>query len=230
MSVQRTGLILVALMFIAALSAKALTPSIKLAEQYGKPNLEELVPKSFGKWKIDPNQPLAVVNPVQEENLKRIYDQWLSRNYYRPDGYRIMLSISYGSDQRSGLALSVHYPEVCYPAQGFEVLTNKAGSITTEHATIPVRRLESSQGNSRREPVTYWITLGTHPTTAGLDRRLIELQYGLKREIPDGLLFRVSSIDADSPRAFETQEQFIKELIQEMSPEARLRIVGAKAP
>lgn len=230
MNMQRTSLILVALMIITALSAKALTPTIKLAEQNGKANLEELVPQSFGAWKLDPNQPLAVVNPVQEENLKRVYDQLLSRTYYRADGYRIMLSISYGSDQRSGVALSVHYPEVCYPAQGFEVVANKPGSITTEHATIPVRRLETTQGNKRHEPVTYWITLGTQRTIGGLDRRLIELQYGLKREIPDGLLFRISSIDPDSPRAFQIQEQFVKEFVQHLSAEGRLRLAGAKAP
>lgn len=225
---QRTNLFLVALMIVTAVSAKVLTPTIKLAEQNGKPNLEELVPQTFGTWRLDPNQPLAVVNPVQEENLKRIYDQLLSRTYYRADGYRIMLSISYGSDQRSGVALSVHYPEVCYPAQGFDVVTNKPGSIATEHATIPIRRLETTQGYKRYEPVTYWITLGTQRTIGGLDRRLIELQYGLKREIPDGLLFRISSIDADSQRAFEIQEQFVKEFIQHLSAEGRLRLVGAK--
>lgn len=230
MSMQRTSLILVALMIVAAVSAKALTPTIKLAEQNGKPILEELVPRSFGTWKLDPNQPLAVVNPVQEENLKRIYDQTLSRTYYRPDGYRIMLSISYGADQRSGVALSVHYPEVCYPAQGFEVLSNKAGSIATTHATIPVRRLQTAQGNRRQEPVTYWITLGTELTIGGLDRRLIELRYGLNGEIPDGLLFRVSSIDTDSPRAFEVQEQFVKEFIHHLPAEGRIRLAGAKAP
>lgn len=227
---QRTSLILVALMIASAVSAKILTPTIRLADQNGKPNLEKLVPQSFGNWRLDPDQPLAVVNPVQEENLKRIYDQLLSRTYYRADGYRIMLSISYGTDQRSGVALAVHYPEVCYPVQGFEVLTNKPGVIPTEHATIPVRRLETAQGNKRREPVTYWITLGAQRTIGGLDRRLIELQYGLKREIPDGLLFRVSSIDADSARAFEIQEQFIKEFIQYLPADGRLRLAGAKAP
>ncbi|PKO34838.1 MAG: EpsI family protein [Betaproteobacteria bacterium HGW-Betaproteobacteria-7] len=226
----RTSLILFVLMVISSFSVKALMPTIMLAEQNGKPNLEELVPQSFGTWKLDPNQSAVILNPVQEENINRIYDQTLSRTYSRPDGYRIMLSMSYGADQRSGVALSVHYPEVCYPAQGFQVLTNKEGSIATEHATIPVRRLETTLGMSRREPVTYWITLGTERTVGGLDRRLIELRYGLKREIPDGLLFRVSSIDRDSPHAFAIQEQFVKEFIQNLSAEGRIRLAGAKAP
>jgi len=226
----RTSLILFVLMVISSFSVKALMPTIMLAEQYGKPNLEELVPRSFGTWKLDPNQSAVILNPVQEENINRIYDQTLSRTYSRPDGYRVMLSISYGADQRSGVALSVHYPEVCYPAQGFQVLTNKEGSIATEHATIPVRRLETTLGMSRREPVTYWITLGSERTVGGLDRRLIELRYGLKREIPDGLLFRVSSIDRDSKHAFAIQEQFVKEFVQNLSAEGRIRLAGAKAP
>lgn len=230
MSSKKLSLILVALMVASALSAKTLTPTIRLADQSEKPDLEQLVPPSFGAWHLDPVQPLAVVNPIQEENIKRIYDQTLSRTYIRPDGYRVMLSIAYGADQRSGVALSVHYPEVCYPAQGFDVVTNKAASISTDHITIPVRRLETSQGSRRREPVTYWITLGDKLTVGGLDRRLIELSYGLRREIPDGLLFRISSIDTDSTRAFEVQEQFVKEFIQHLPAEGRLRLAGAKGP
>jgi EpsI family protein len=37
--------------------------------------------------------------------------------YVNASGYRIMLSLAYGSDQRG--ALQAHKPEVRYPAQGF---------------------------------------------------------------------------------------------------------------
>ncbi|TVO68102.1 exosortase-associated protein EpsI, B-type [Denitromonas ohlonensis] len=224
---KRTSLVLLALMILSVISAHALTPTIKLVEQNGKPNLEEIVPDKFGSWALDPNQVVAVVNPVQEENIKRVYDQTLSRTYLRPDGYRIMLSIAYGADQRSGEALGVHYPEVCYPAQGFEVVSNSKGSVSTDHSNLPVRRLETKLGTQRKEPVTYWTTLGEYLTLGGLDRRLIELRYGLKGEIPDGLLFRVSSIDNDSPRAFDIHERFIKELLQQLPERSRVQLAGS---
>lgn len=226
---KRTSLVLFALMILSALSAHALIPTTKLAEQNGKPHLEKIVPNAFGPWMLDPHQVVAVVNPVQEENIKRVYDQTLSRTYLRSDGYRIMLSIAYGADQRSGEALGVHYPEVCYPAQGFEVLTNTKGALVAGQTTVPVRRLETKLGTQRREPVTYWTTLGEYLTLGGLDRRLIELRYGLKGEIPDGLLFRVSSIDSNSQRAFEIQESFIKELLQQLPDKPRAQLVGSGA-
>lgn len=222
----RTTLILLCLMIFAAVTAHELTPTIKLAERDGKPDLEAILPTTFAQWHMDTEQPLTVINPVQEENIKRIYDQTLSRTYIGPSNYRVMLSIAYGADQRSGVALSVHYPEVCYPAQGFEVKSNTIGNINTVNQIIPVRRLETEHGRTRHEPVTYWIRLGEFLTLGGFDRRLIELRYGLKQEIPDGLLFRVSSIDGDSAKAFEMQEQFIKELFQNLPPEGRKRLAG----
>lgn len=215
-------------MFAAAVAAKELTPTIKLAELSARLNLDQTLPAAFGEWRLDPVQPVAIINPVQDENIRRIYDQTLSRTYVSPAGYRIMLSVAYGTDQRSGVALAVHYPDVCYSAQGFDILSTAVGSISTEHGVIPVGRVETKSGPTRPEPLTYWITLGDHITLGGMDRRLIELRYGLERKIPDGLVFRVSSIDADSAKAFRLQEQFIKDLIGSLPQEGRIRIAGAR--
>lgn len=222
------NIIALVLMISAAVAAKALMPTVKIAEVNGKPDLEKIIPDSFGEWHLDKNQPVQVINPVQEETLNRIYDQTLSRTYVGPGGYRVMLSISYGSDQRSGVALSVHYPEVCYPAQGFEIQYNQIASVSTTHGVLPVRRLVAHHSMGRNEPVTYWITLGKYLTLGGVDRRLIELRYGIHREIPDGLLFRVSSIDSNSEGAFSLQEQFIKDLLLHLPVEARLRLAGSR--
>lgn len=226
----RTGFIIAALMFAASVSAVVLRPTHFIAKQEQKIVLNHIVPAKFGNWAVDPNQPAQVVNPVQKENLERIYTDLLSRTYVNANGYRVMLSIAYGDDQRSGLALGVHYPEVCYPAQGFVVKSNHTGSIQTVHGNIPVKLLETMQSDRRYEPVTYWITLGQRVTLGGIERRLIELDYGLRGEIPDGLLFRVSSIDRDSSRAFGMQEKFISDLIQALQPEQRIRLAGNSQP
>ncbi len=215
------------MMFAAAGMALALKPTQKVANSGAGIDLETLIPLEFGSWRLDPNQPVALINPVQLENINRIYDQTLTRTYIGPSNYRVMLSIAYGADQRSGVALAVHYPEVCYPAQGFEVEKSTVGSVATDHGAIPVRRLKTQLGSIRHEPVTYWTTIGSHVTLGGLDRRLLELEYGLRREIPDGLLFRVSSIDVDSDKAYRAQERFIQDLIKSLSPEGRVRMAGA---
>ena len=50
----------------------------------------------------------------------------------------------------------------------------------------------------RNEPVTYWLTVGDQVITNKFDKRIAEIRLGLTGQIPDGLLFRVSSIDNDS--------------------------------
>ena len=136
-----------------------------------------------------------------------------------------MLSLAYGNDQSVGGGFQAHRPEVCYPAQGFSLLTNREGLLRTEFGGIPVRRLSTSLG-SRQEPVTYWINLGGTPVATTLQRRLIEVRLGLTGHIPDGLLFRLSSIDDNPEHAFKVQETFVDDLLRAVPPIDRRRLAG----
>jgi len=227
MKTSTTSLILLFMMLAAAGLAIPLRPTRNLAAEQARFDLDSVLPVSFPNWRSDPNKYIQVVNPIEKANVERIYSQTLSRTYVGPSGYRVMLSLAYGRDQRSGIAMSVHFPEVCYPAQGFDVTSNRIGKVSTVHGAIPVRLLETKLGNTRYEPVTYWTTIGQYVTLGGVDRRLIELRYGLNGEIPDGLLFRVSSLDTDSVRAFALQEKFIADLVQSLSSEQRIRLAGS---
>jgi hypothetical protein len=55
---------------------------------------------------------------------------------------------------------------------------------------------------------------------------LIEMRYALHGVIPDGLVFRVSSISRDTAGAFRDQGEFTADLLAVMTPEARRRISG----
>lgn len=46
---------------------------------------------------------MQVVNPQTQELLDKLYSQILTRTYVNAKGYRIMLSLAYGSDQRGAL-------------------------------------------------------------------------------------------------------------------------------
>lgn len=212
-------------MLAAAGLSYALMPHSRIADMAPKINLETMIPQQFGDWKVDETIVPLMVSPDVKANLERIYSQILTRTYVNTHtGERVMLSIAYGKDQRRGMA--VHYPEVCYPAQGFEIKSNQLGAVSTVHGTIPVRHLESVQGNQRYEPVTYWTTIGEYVSLGGLEKRLIELRYGLEGVIPDGLLFRVSAIDRDTDKSFKDQENFIRELMQSLPPEQQSRLAG----
>ena len=77
-----------------------------------------------------------------------------------------MLSIAYGGDQSDTMA--VHKPEVCYPAQGFQILKNATASFSTGDGNIPVKRLVATQG-PRIEPITYWTTVGDTVAVSGYE-------------------------------------------------------------
>ncbi len=219
---NRIALLIAALMFAASIGAVIARPTVKVAER--EPiSLEQIVPREFGGWRIEPQRYAQVVNPQTKELLDKLYSQILDRIYVSEDGYHIMLSLAYGSDQRG--ALQAHKPEVCYPAQGFNIVSNESGSLATNFGSIPVRRLFGTMG-ARQEPVTYWFTVGDQAIQSTTQKKLVELRFGLTGRIPDGMLFRVSSIDGDLQHAYKMQEQFVNDLLRAVPPVERKRLSG----
>jgi EpsI family protein len=214
------ALLMVTSVFVTA----AITPTTRLSEILGPVDLERSIPRSFATWQLDPHQFTAVVNPQQEELLGKLYSQTLSRTYIDEKGRRVMLSIAYGEDQRD--SMQVHKPEICYPAQGFMVLKKSAAGVPIESSTLPVSRLETVLADRRYEPVTYWVVLASEVSTGGTAKKLEEMKYGLRGVIPDGLIFRVSTIGRDTEAGFRVQESFLQDLLSSMAPETRKRIAG----
>ena len=221
----RSAVLAVVLMAVAALLGWKLAPTQRMSSLHGELSLEAAIPTQFGGWRVDTMSAGGVVNPQQEALLKQLYSQILSRTYVNASGQRIMLSIAYGNDQRDGMQL--HYPEVCYPAQGFQLKSNKPVELTLGALSIPARRLETVYGNQRYEPITYWTVIGDTAVRGGVAKKLAEMSYGFRDLIPDGLLFRVSSIDRDTAEAFALQDQFATELLATLPAEVRKRFAGA---
>ena len=215
--------LIAALMFAASLGTIVARPTTRISGERPAVVLDALVPKQFGDWREAPQNQVQVVNPQTQELLDRLYTEILTRTYVNAGGYRIMLSLAYGSDQRG--SMQAHKPEVCYPAQGFVLQKNEAGLLATPYGDIPVRRLFATMG-ARQEPLTYWFTVGDKAVLGTTQKRLVELSFGLTGRIPDGMLFRVSSIDPDQARAYRMQEQFVNQLLQTVTPAGRKRLSG----
>lgn len=216
--------ILALAMLIAAGLTVFFTPSKRLADLAPKVNLETLIPKQFGEWKIDNSIVPIQVSPDVQAALNAIYNQTLSRTYINNQGQRIMLSIAYGSDQGSD-SMQVHRPEYCYKAQGFDLTLTGDELLSTQYGPVPVRRLLGEQ-RTRTEPITYWITIGDKSLLPGLQRKLTQLAYGLTGKIPDGLLFRISSIDPDTAHAYKLQDQFVNQLLAVVDSSTREKLIG----
>ena len=224
---SRRSLLLAALMGGTAAGALALRPTQRTAAATGGLRLETLVPTEFAAWKMVREAGTQVVNPQTQQILDKLYSQILTRTYVDAGGYRIMLSLAYGDDQRGGL--QAHRPEVCYPAQGFKVRTNEDGALATAYGPIQVRRLQTDLG-PRLEPVTYWLTVGDTIIRNTWEKRMAEIRLGLTGQIPDGLLFRVSSIDGDPKRAFAAQQRFTADLLAAVPASVRKQLSGITAP
>jgi EpsI family protein len=223
MNLLRKSLLTLALMFAAAAAAVVLRPTAKVADRHPAVDLASLIPVRFADWTEEKQSVALVVDPQQKAAIERIYSQTLSRVYVNAKGYRIMLSIAYGDDQSD--ARQLHKPEVCYPAQGFQILEKTSARIDSPFGTIPVTRIDAQLG-LRREPVTYWTTVGDQLVEGGIGKKLAEMRYGFSGSIPDGLLFRVSSLDPQTTRAYEAQAEFVRELLGALTPEQRRRLAG----
>lgn len=221
----RVAALMLALMVGAAVLAYAIKPAARTTQVGSKWVLEQVVPARFGDWQALPGQGGLIVNPQTQQLLDKLYSQVLTRTYVHRSGYRIMLSLAYGDDQRG--ELQAHKPEVCYPAQGFAVRSTADATLATPYGAIAGRRLDTSLG-ARREPVTYWFTMGDTQVRhwSRLQMRLMEVRMGLTGRIPDGLLFRVSSIDDDTARGFERQQEFVNDLLKALPPKDRARLTG----
>jgi EpsI family protein len=216
------------LMVSSAAFTRVITPTERLSEQRPALQLDALIPSTLDGWQEDKTLSNAVVNPQTEEALKKIYAQTLSRTYVNRNGDRIMLSIAYGSDQ-GGESTQAHRPEICYTAQGFGLKDNHVDALKTAYGDVPVRRLVAVNG-LRNEPITYWVTVGDKATLPGFRRKLAQLTYGLNGTIPDGLIFRVSTIQKDAKDAYRLQDQFVNALFDAITPAQRTRLAGGITP
>jgi EpsI family protein len=199
-------------------------PRQLLADTRPAMDLALMVPAAFGEWVELPNATAQIIDPQQQQSLDNLYSQTLSRTYANRQGYRVMLSLVYGKTQRGSQQL--HHPEICYPAQGFQVLSNRIAELDTPYGVIPVRRLETRLSAARVEPVTYWALVGEEVVLGSVRRKLVEMRHGVRGYTVDGLLFRVSSVDTVSSRAFDLQDRFVSQLLIAISSSDRLRLAG----
>ncbi len=137
-----------------------------------------------------------------------------------------MLSVAYGGDQSD--ATRAHRPEVCYPAQGFNVSGITERRLDLGAMALRARQLVATQGG-RIEPITYWIIVGDKAVLGGPEQKYAQLSYTTRGVIPDGMLVRVSNISADSAESFELHRQFLLALVQQTRPEHVSRIVGVQS-
>ncbi len=218
------ALVALLLMVVAFIAGEAWRPTKHLSDQQAKVDLETMFPKAFGDWAVDTRQPVQLVSPDTQALLDKLYNQVLTRTYVNQrNGQRIMLSVAYGGDQSDGTR--AHRPEICYPAQGFEVIANQESRLQAEGGAIRVRQLVARQGG-RIEPISYWVTVGDRIALGPGEQKLAQLRFGIAGYIADGMLVRISNIDRDAPKSWALHQDFFGGMTRAMAPPVLARVIG----
>lgn len=221
---MRLQAILALLCALIAAAAYHFTPHLMLADLQPV-KLETMIPEQFGEWRMVPVSGEIITSPEQDKFIKSIYSQVLTRTYQDNSGHHIMLSIAYTRDQRDNSGTQSHKPEICYPAQGFLVRKTSYESVNFAGKKIKTKRLVTENG-ARVEPLSYWMMIGNMLTVNMPEKKKALLTYGFRGLIPDGLIFRVSSINSNENEAFMLQEQFIENMASALSEESKARLMG----
>ncbi len=220
----RRAVVIGALLASGLAAAEAMRPRNRLALTLPPLNLATDIPAAFGDWHVDTSVAPVLPDPTVQAKLDVLYSQVLARTYRNGAGQVLMLSIAYGSDQSSE-ATSVHRPEFCYSAQGFRVREAGVSSLQLPGQAIAVQRLIAT-ADRRFEPILYWVTLADQATLPGLGRKLTQLRYGLRGQVPDGMLVRTSTIGMDADASFALQASFLQQLHSALPAPTAERIFG----
>lgn len=192
----------------------ALVPT-KKDLNYQNIDLAQAIPEKFGSWHKRTGFK-GMVSPDQQQMLDELYTQVFEGVYENSNGDVVMLSIAFGEEQRN--RMQVHFPEVCYPAQGFQVKSSRYETLSLLGNEVKVKHLKTAK-NSRVEDVTYWIRIGDEMVASRTDQKIASIKYGLQGIVPDGLLFRVSSLGGGD--SIQLHQQFITDLFEELPNEIK---------
>lgn len=218
-------------LLIASVAAWQLTPRVRQHDTVAP--LASLVPVRFSEWHEIPLAADAVDPRAQlpgAADREAPYDDVLMRGYTNPRGDIVVLALAYGSHQRQ--EVKIHRPELCYTAQGFEVLRRTPVDLPlTGVSAQPARGARMLvRGADRLETVSYWIRIGDLYSRGAWKTRAHIFTEGLSGRLVDGMLVRVSQIVPDAasatPQRFELQEDFLAQLVRALPASARDLMVG----
>jgi EpsI family protein len=222
---RSTNILLACVAMLGAMAlAVAITPRNLMARTHDVFNIDQRLPTRFGDWK--PVAGLNVVAPPPADSLEgALYNQEASRGFVDSDGHVVMLMVAYGESQSDRLQL--HHPEVCYTAQGFRVSRTSSVKLDYSPSSPPLKVTSlDAEREERVEPNSYWMRIGYDNSNSNWTRQALKLGYGLRGWVPDGALFRVSTIGVPAELSFKIQDKFIHDLLNTVDPETREFMVG----
>lgn len=197
---------------------------VRPAAESSRVSLDHLLPDRFGDWSIDREAAVYVRAADARGRQVGFLDQVLERSFLDASGARVMLSVAYLGAQSSGMQL--HRPEVCYRAAGFRIGDLRQASVDLGSGSLPITRLLAEMPG-RPESITYWTVVGGETVASQEQGWSDRLRRAWRRIGRDGVLVRISSIDADAERAFRLHERFAADMTATLAPGGRELLLGS---
>jgi len=200
--------LLLGLLFCSAAGVAAWRQPHKKLDYLGKEKLEDLVPKTIGRWEYVAASGLVV--PPNDQLMSAVYSQLLTRVYTDGENPPIML-LAAQSNSQTGF-LQIHRPEFCYTASGYVISAVTPHVIQVGSKLVPTGSLEASAGGPA-EHVIYWTRVGDRMPTSWRAQKLAVAEQNLRGIVPDAILVRVSMVSPSADAAHKAIDEFIREMI-----------------
>lgn len=169
---------------------------------------QRMIPEKVGRWTS--RRSAELVLPAEDEQQDKLYENLETRIYEGDALPSMMLLIAYSSIQQNDV--HVHRPEVCYPAAGFPIVQSKPADFAFGQIKVHARELVADRGGLK-ERILYWVRVGKSFPIGWAEQRLTMAISNAKGVTPDGLLFRVSTIEESGSSSSHSLEAFAKGFI-----------------
>lgn len=207
---------LIGLGLAAAAAISSLNMPRALAAPIPKERFRKMIPEAAGRWRSRTSSELVTAAP--DPFSDKLY-QNLETRIYEGDGLpTMMVLLAYNNIQQNDV--QVHRPEVCYPAAGFPIVSSKAVSLDFDGRRIAARKLIADRGGPKEE-ILYWVRVGRDFPVGWAEQRISMALANVGGVSPDGLLFRVSTIEGASGYSPDALEEFLQAFARACSSEFR---------
>ena len=167
------------------------------------PNYVETLPYILGDWE-------GRDVPIDDHAftiLNRDADAWIVREYTKGTA-RVILSLVTTVDQRK--LFRVHIPDICLPAQGWEVKERVAQPLHLNQSQPIMATSLLAEKDRRTSQVVYWFTSNNRVIESKILHRLLMVWDGVVGQRTPGTLIELTSplMGQNRKAVLQTQEEF----------------------
>jgi EpsI family protein len=200
--------VLLGLLFCSTAAVAAWRKPKEHRDFLGKAKLENIVPKTIGRWEFVAASGLVV--PPNDQLLQALYSQLLTRVYSDGQNPPVMLLMAQSGSQTG--VLQIHRPETCYTAGGYTISDVRPQPVALGPTSIPANAMDAT-ADGQTEHILYWTRVGNRMPASWKQQRIAVAEQNLQGIIPDAILVRVSTVTNDAAAARRTLEGFVRDLI-----------------